>query len=555
MRKLRDSEIAVLKGNGNVASDWGRISVGEEFSPSKIHNCHFLGQIVIDACADLYNSRIEDCTIGRNCKIYDLRYLKGYTIGENCTLFDIHELSCDEELRTINVMNEAGRREILPVSGMNISDAYLWAKYRGDGLLLEKLYSFSLKESSSGYRIGPYAVLKGCTRLHNVNVLSDKDEPSFIGENVILNNGVVGYGCRVESGAFADGFILGTNCHLKMYARLYDVVLGDNSTIACCEVGNSLIFPAHEQHHNNSFLIAGCIGGQSNVAAGATLGSNHNSRSADGELLAGRGFWPGLCVSVKHSSKFASYCLLAKGAYPAELNIRLPFCLVSNNEKEGRLEMMPAYWWMYNMYALARNDSKFRKRDKRVHKTQNIEFGCFAPDSMQEVLEAVLNYEDWEKGCEHGKRPVLILKKEAALEAYKEILLHYAAQSIPEGFDLSKACDIAWVNLGGQLVRKDNLAEMIEDIRKGRLQSWKEVHTRLNELWEAYPEAKAAHAAACVKAVFPGMSLGEIHAKGREIAGKIESLKISSREKDFENPFRLATFDSREEMESVYEIS
>ena len=45
--------------------------------------------------------------------------------------------------------------------------------------------------------------------------------------------------------------------------------------------------------------------GQSNIAAGATIGSNHNSRSADGEIIAGRGFWPGLCVSLKHNSKFS----------------------------------------------------------------------------------------------------------------------------------------------------------------------------------------------------------------------------------------------------------
>jgi hypothetical protein len=41
---------------------------------------------------------------------------------------------------------------------------------------------------------------------------------------------------------------------------------------------SNLIFPGHEQHHNNSFLIAACIKGQSNMAAGANIGSNHNSR-------------------------------------------------------------------------------------------------------------------------------------------------------------------------------------------------------------------------------------------------------------------------------------
>ena len=76
--------------------------------------------------------------------------------------------------------------------------------------------------------------------------------------------------------------------------------------------------------------------GQSNIPAGATIGSNHNSRAADGEIVAGRGFWPGLCVSLKHNSKFASFTMIAKGDYSFELNIPLPFSLVSiNNSKDA----------------------------------------------------------------------------------------------------------------------------------------------------------------------------------------------------------------------------
>ena len=67
------------------------------------------------------------------------------------------------------------------------------------------------------------------------------------------------------------------------------------------------------------------------MAAGATIGSNHNSRGPDGEIVAGRGFWPGLCVSLKHNSKFASFTIIAKGDFPAELNIPIPFSLVSND--------------------------------------------------------------------------------------------------------------------------------------------------------------------------------------------------------------------------------
>jgi len=81
-------------------------------------------------------------------------------------------------------------------------------------------------------------------------------------------NGIVGSGCRVFYGVKAVRFILADNSQLKYGARLINSYLGDNSTISCCEVLNSLIFPAHEQHHNNSFLCAAVVMGQSNMAAG-----------------------------------------------------------------------------------------------------------------------------------------------------------------------------------------------------------------------------------------------------------------------------------------------
>src|SRR5690606_36759996 len=126
--------------------------------------------------------------------------------------------------------------------------------------------------------------------------------------------------------------------------------LVDNSTISCCEVLNSLNFPAHEQHHNNAFLCASLVMGQSNMAAGATVGSNHNSRGADGEIIAHRGFWPGLCVSLKHNSRFASYTRIVKGAFRHELDVRLPFAIVSHDAANDCIVILPAYWFLYNIY-------------------------------------------------------------------------------------------------------------------------------------------------------------------------------------------------------------
>src|SRR6266705_1665786 len=202
--------------------------------------------------------------------------------------------------------------------------------------------------------IGSDAYVKGANKLKNLTINSSPEEKSQIGEGVELVNGIIGLGCRIFYGVKAVRFILASHSQLKYGARLINSYLGNNATISCCEVLNSLIFPAHEQHHNNSFLCAALIMGQSNMAAGATIGSNHNSRGADGEIITGRGFWPGLSVTLKHNSRFASFNIISKGNYMSELNIPFPFSLIVTDEHENQLNIMPGYWFMHNMYALAR---------------------------------------------------------------------------------------------------------------------------------------------------------------------------------------------------------
>lgn len=444
-RHLRSDEIERLVMNNNTASSWDTVWVTDTFEPSVIKDNKFYGTVRIGrvSCGALQyhdlrlpvgitGSSIHSCDIGDDCAIHDVHYLSHYIIGAHTMLFNIQEMSCTdhakfgngiikegepEEVRVrIEIMNETGARSVMPFDGMIPADAYLWARYVDDTTLQERLGDITqrtvdhhrgyygeigercvIKNSSiiKDVKIGTDCYIKGASKLKNITINSSSEEPSQIGENVILVNGIVGYGCRIFYSCTAVKFILGNNSNLKYGARLINSIMGDNSTISCCEVLNNLIFPCHEQHHNNSFLIASVIMGQSNMAAGATIGSNHNSRTNDGELVAGRGFWPGLCSSVKHSSRFASYTLLAKGDYPAEMNITLPFALVSNNTSADCLEVMPAYWWMYNMYALARNSWKYRTRDKRRTKVQNIEFDTFAPDTMQEVIHARELLELW----------------------------------------------------------------------------------------------------------------------------------------------------------------
>lgn len=654
-RHLTSDEIERLIKNENKASSWDTIWVTDEFSPKMLKNNHFYGTVRIGRVMDgalkfhdlrlpigITNSSIHSCDIGDDCAIHDVHYLSHYIIGSRCMLFNIQEMSTtdhskfgngiikdgeEEDVRVVvEVMNETGCRGVYPFDGMNTADAYLWAKYIDDTILQKRLGEITQNsfDSHRGYygtigddcviktseiikdvKVGPACYIKGASKLKNITINSSEQEPSQIGENVILVNGIVGYGSRIFYGCTAVKFVIGTNCNLKYGARVINSIMGDNSTISCCEVLNNLIFPAHEQHHNNSFLIAACIKGQSNMAAGATIGSNHNSRSTDNELVAGRGFWPGLCSNVKHSSVFASYTLLAKGSYQYELNIPLPFCMISNNEKEGRLEVMPAYWWMYNMYSLARNNWKFQTRDKRKTKIQNIEFDTFAPDSMEEVLQAREILREWVgkaahkaglalenespyqtglrllesdkeaevealdvlgEGMEKSRRPERVRHAYRAYKAYGDMLIHYAMDNVMKfvrNMPGSTLADVAklmkgervgsWVNLGGQIMSENDVDALRDDIRTGALNSWEAIHARYNTLWDRYPVDKLRHSLFCMADVFGVESLDaatweKAIAEEKRIQEFMRDQVRASRMKDMVNPFRRATYRNEQEM-------
>ena len=656
-RHLDSEEVEQLVKNGNTSDDWDEIFVTDEFDPRQIKNTEFFGLIRIGRLRNVIlehhdlqipsgitNSLIISCDIGDDVAVHDVRYLAHYIIGDNCILANIDEMHTtnhakfgngivkegeSEDVRIwIDLMNETGCRDVLPFDGMIPADAYIWAKYRDDKLLQENLKKITQErfDARRGYygtvgdqcvikscrilkdvKVGSHCYIKGANKLKNLTINSSEQESSQIGEGVELVNGIIGFGCHIFYGCKAVRFILGNNSNLKYGARLINSFLGDNSTISCCEVLNNLIFPAHEQHHNNSFLIASVVLGQSNMAAGATVGSNHNSRANDNEIQAGRGFWPGLCTTVKHSCRFASFTLLAKGDYPAELNIPLPFVLLNNNVSKSRLEVMPAFWWLYNMYALARNSWKFQTRDKRVNKVQNIEFDSFAPDTIEEILHAMILLEMWtgkaslrnagksedvaddklaeigrelllgdkEKVCElevlgenmeKSQRKVLIVKAWQGYRAYKQMLHYYAVNNLidylnanPES-NFGSMCDALkgsgqsqWTNIGGQLIPTKDVDQLREDIGSGALGSWEDIHQRYDQLWQGYPLEKQRHAFAVLCELYATKQLTKdqwVDALNRavEIQRYVRDQVYISRKKDFDNPFRQATYRNLDEM-------
>ncbi len=596
-----------------------------------------------------FDQTIRGLHLGDNVVIKNVRYMANVIVGDETILLNIDELLTTDHAKFGNgilkdgepenvrvwleVCNETGGRKIMPFNGMLPADAFLWAKYRADGKLMQRLKDitdnmFDHRRGTYGtiddhcvikdcrilkdVVIGSHAYIKGANKLKNLTINSSPEEPTQIGEGVEMVNGIVGFGNRIFYGVKAVRFITGTNTTLKYGARLLNSYLGDNSTVSCCEMLNNLIFPAHEQHHNNSFLCAAMVLGQSNIAAGATIGSNHNSRANDGELVAGRGFWPGLCSNFKHNCRFASFNLVAKGSFPYELNVPLPFTLVSNNESNDCLQLMPGYWFLYNMYALARNSWKFAARDRRSRKRQHVEFDHLAPDTVEEMFVGRRLLEQWTgdawyrnsptdptgltpeqlmdkgrevlhepgeagklvieaEGVERSNRPVVVLKAEQGYAGNERrrvlyggwALLEYVSwmnvtslEGLKENLPARRQTD--WVNLGGQLALREDVEKLKADIRSGALATWDDIHAAYDLLWKKYPVDKAAHAWASLLQV-AGTSADELTTdhwqalcdRAIEVQREVARGTRESRQKDFTDPFKHITFDDQAEMDAV----
>lgn len=658
-RKLKAWEIESLVRNDNTSDDWNNIFVDNEFDPNLVQHCHFYGMIRIGKLepyylefhnlrlpVGLYNSTIASCDFGDNVVVHNVNFLSHYIIGNEVIIANVNEMGVTDHAKFGNgivkegenenvriwleLCNENGGRNVMPFDGMLPGDAWLWTRSRHDTALMDRFKAFTEKQfdKKRGYygmvgdrtviknckiikdvTIGSDAYLKGANKLKNLTINSEPGAPSQIGEGCELVNGIIGLGCRVFYGVKAVRFVMASHSQLKYGARLINSYLGNNATISCCEVLNSLIFPAHEQHHNNSFLCAALVMGQSNMAAGATIGSNHNSRGADGEIIAGRGFWPGLCVSLKHNSRFASFTLIAKGNYMHELDIPYPFSLVVNDEHDNTLKVMPGYWFMHNMYALARNSWKYVDRDKRTDKTQLIEYDYLAPDSAEELMNALelMEYavgktfygqkekagkknlqqkgkqmlleendkvgrtEIYAEGLENSSRKAQLLKVHKAYPLFRELINLYAIRNL---IKLAPAFNIhsfsalqafcknikrsAWHNVGGQLVKADALDDLRNRIRKGKINGWPELHETYRELGAAYEQDKLQHALACLLHLHQ-LSPKELTASQFKkcleqsvyTSGMITEGIYHSREKDYVNPFRQMAYENEEEMNTV----
>jgi hypothetical protein len=328
----------------------------------------------------------------------------------------------------------------------------------------------------------------------------------------------------------------------------------------------------------------------------------------------GRGFWPGLCDSIKHNSQFASFALLNKGYYNFELNIPFPFSLISNDPEKDELIIMPGYWLLYNFYALARNAKKYEDRDKRIKKSPIYEYDYLAPDTINEIVTALriiaisvakallikekkdtnLTQDQLQKigdsilntktkkeidtltifvdNIENSKRKTRLIKCYDAYKMFNNMLFIYGIEALVALLSKQKnntlanavkninliAYDLKWISVGGQLMPQKQVDLLLNQIKNEKLTDWDQVHEFYANESEKYVLRKNKHALAILEQAtnkkINSLSLKQLSiwlATYLEIKKDITDRIKATRAKDYSNEFRKMVYLNDDEMNMI----
>lgn len=434
VRHLTAGEIDALKSRGNHSPAWSRVLVAEGFTPAFIVSSAFFDDCVLGVLGGeevpvetatslpcgIYNSTIVNSEVGDGCFVSGVALVSNYILKERCVVFDTGVLTASTagtfgNGREIAIGIETGGREVLSYAEITIPVATAVATRRGDREFLEAYREFvkSYVDSCSApfgvierggvirhtrrvedVYVGEGALIDGATNVQNCTLLSAPEERTGISHGAFVRNSCLQYGCDVTSMAIVDDSVLTEHSHVERHGKVTQSIIGPNTGIAEGEVTASLIGPFVGFHHQAMLIAALWPEGKGNVGYGANVGSNHTSKAPDQEIWCGEGFFFGLGVNVKFPADFTSapYGLIATAVDTLPQKVEFPFCLINKRSRDfadvppAYNEIFPAWVLSENLYAVLRNEGKYKKRNK-AKRTQFV-FDVFRRDIVEMMIVA-----------------------------------------------------------------------------------------------------------------------------------------------------------------------
>jgi len=605
-RLLTKDEISLLLSLGCVADKWTDISVKENFSPNNIRNTRFEGRIKLGLFhgkvkvnkgnsrnSGICNSYIRNCEVADNVYISDAKYLSDYIIEENVIIENVGSLVVQEESTfgngiEIEVLNEAGGRELPIFDKLTSQVAYLTVLYRHDKDFTNKLLcilrNYSESKRSGRGRIetgtiiqdtqiirnvsfGSYAKISGACLLEEGTISSCKEAPTIIGEGVIAKKFIVLSGSKIDSGAIIEKSFVGQGVEMGKQYSAENSLFFANCELFHGEACSLFAGPYTVTHHKSTLMIASLFSFFN--AGSGTNQSNHMYKLGPvHQGILGRGSKTGSFAYLLLPCVVGAYTVVMGNHYKNFDTADFPFSYIS--EEKGRSELIPAM----NIFTVGtrRDSEKWPTRDKRKdpEKLDLIHFNLFNPyivghilngiNILKKLIEETPKTQDYVyyKGINIHRLLLKTSKKyyDLALKVYigQEVVRHIdgidrnsTISEIRKIFETNDKEGIGrWLDICGLLSPASKIDELLYAVKTGNINSLSEINEKLSDIYNNYDKYSWVWCANLISQQFEidmdsfeVDSLIQIISDWKTNAVRLNNMILNDASKEFESGTRL----------------
>ena len=537
-----------MQALGCSAEDWSIILVADGFDAASVRNAHFIGQVKIGRSTELvrsgqglekpsgiYNATIANCTIGDNSRVANIvGQLANYDIGKGVCIENVTTMQATRGATfgngiEINVLNEAGGREIILFNELSAQFAYIMClhKYRPElirqmrgiankyaqqvwsdrGKVEDRACIFSAMEIEN-VNIGPYATVKGVSSLVNGTILSSSDAPTTVGARVIARDFIIGESSNVTDGAVLSHVFVGQGCQIGSQYSAENSVFFANSEAFLGEACSVFAGPYTVSHHKSSLLIAGLFSFYN--AGSGTNQSNHMYKLGpihEGKLL--RGTKTGSFSYLMWPCRTGPFSVVL-GKHSTNFDVAdFPFSHL-DARADGKSIMIPGLH--LTTVGTVRDAVKWPARDRRKGHCQRdiISFDVLSPYTVGKMIKAnaILKklHETTDKSVEEvsiGGAVVRRLIFRTGMKYYRTGIQMYLLEKVIErieealqqnGFLLSESFkvdedavySVDWLDIGGQLMPRKRLINLEKAIEAGSINSVEGFAAEINQIHQSY---------------------------------------------------------------------
>ena len=545
-RNLTAEEIQILEHQNNSAENWDTVLVKKNFEPSQILGNQFFGEVKLGIFNQpektdtgmvqpkgIRNSTIQDCIIDDDVYIANVMTLFNYHIQSNVRIESVGELSVTGSTTFgngvgVKVINEGGGREILIYDKLTSQIAYFQALYRHDVEFIKTLTAFikkyvSTKKASRG-TIETNCTIKQCTNIKNVNfgayayvcgashledgtVVSNADEPVYIGNGVIAKHFIILSGAQVKDASLIDTCFIGQCVTIeKQYSAEHSCFFA-NSVAGHGEAVSLFAGPYSVTHHKSTLLIA-MYTSFLNAGSG-TNQSNHMYKL--GPIHQGvleRGIKTGSFSYMLWPCRVGAFSVVIGKHYSNFDSSEFPFSYLL--EANGKTSIIPGL----NLCTIGnkRDKAKWPARDKRKNPLEYdlIHYDILSPYTLEKAIQGFKKLSRFDKqeidnavqykgllikrnkfrfGCEQYELACKVFVYEKLMSKLPEC---------PESASFAELLDTlyidepdahgVWIDACGMLAPKDAVDNIIQSIKDGHISSLNEFQDALLALYNKYEE-------------------------------------------------------------------